>query len=186
MASRFLHQLPMALRAFRTQVRQPLHPSCVRLRRRVHGLLAAGGFSVQVTDRCMYSHTLQFGNSEPFRTGCTAVVRAGLHGPDLGPDGVLVDIDVVRQLLREILAGYDHRDLGLLPEFAGLNTTVEVVARAVHGSLLAGLREHRKQTAAAGEPESMGRITRLEVLVRESDIASAGYFEEDPEGLVRE
>ena len=49
-------------------------------------------YAVSVRDRCMYSHSLKFGDAPPFRTGCTAVVDAKLQGPSLTSDGVLCDI----------------------------------------------------------------------------------------------
>jgi hypothetical protein len=61
-------------------------------------------FSVSVRERCMYSHSLRFGDGEAFRTGCTAVVDATFGGDSLStPDGVLIDITVAQAALRQVL-----------------------------------------------------------------------------------
>jgi len=67
-------------------------------------------FTVGVRDRCMYSHSLRFGNEEPFRTGCTAVVDVKLTGPELNSDGVLCDILAAQRALRSVLEGFEHVD----------------------------------------------------------------------------
>ena len=72
------------------------------------------------------------GGSEPFTTGCTAVVQVkvfGRHcaqlslccaralqscGRSLGEGDVLMDISVGQQLLREIMMRYDHKNLDML------------------------------------------------------------------------
>ena len=53
-------------------------------------------YTVTVRDRCMYSHTLKFGDGDGFRTGCTAVVDAVFTGGALTDDGVLIDITVAQ------------------------------------------------------------------------------------------
>lgn len=133
-------------------------------------------FTVTVRDRCMYSHSLRFGSDPPFRTGCTAVVDVTFAGERLTSDGVLVDITVAQAVLREVLAKLDHADLDGLETFAGRNSTVEVVAHAVFADYVETFRAR----GASGAP-----ISRLEVSVRESDVAAASYYEEDSgEGLL--
>ena len=101
-------------------------------------------FSVCVKDRMMYSHTFTFDDGVPFTTGCTAVVSATFEGLALGPYDILIDILVAQRLLREVMELYDHKNLDALPEFvradgARMNTTVEVMARAVYKQLHARL-----------------------------------------------
>lgn len=138
-----------------------------------------GVYFVSVTDRCMYSHTFQFGNGEPFTTGCTAVVEAKLFGPTLGPGEILIDICLAQRLLREVMAMYDHKNLDTLEEFQNpkCNTTVEVMAHTFYQRLFAALSQQR----SAGE--QLGHITKMEITVRESDVAHAGYFDENSGGL---
>ena len=110
-------------------------------------------FAVTVQDRCMYSHTFTFGDGVPFTTGCTSVVSVTIEGPSLGPFDVLIDICVAQQLLRAACAEYDHKNLDTLAEFKRpdgtlLNTTVEVVARAIHRRMFDGLKAHHREHAA--------------------------------------
>mmetsp|Transcript_8708 Transcript_8708/g.13408 ORF Transcript_8708/g.13408 Transcript_8708/m.13408 type:complete len:128 (+) Transcript_8708:54-437(+) len=122
----------------------------------------------------MYSHSLRFGKTPAFRTGCTAVVDACFEGNELGSDGVLIDITLAQAELEKTLCVYDHKDLDELQDFASMNTTVEVVARAIFQRYFRGLSAHSK---------SLATVTRLEITVHESDVARASYFEENPSGL---
>ena len=72
-------------------------------------------YAVSVRDRCMYSHSLKFGDAPSFRTGCTAVVDAKLQGPALTSDGVLCDILAAQKALKNVLDVLDHADLDTLP-----------------------------------------------------------------------
>ena len=122
----------------------------------------------------MYSHSLKFGDSASFRTGCTAVVDACFEGAELGKDGVLIDITLAQNELEKALSLYDHKDLDELDEFASSNTTVEVVSRALFRRYFSALSAHAP---------SLATVTRLEITVHESDVARASYFEEEPNGL---
>ncbi|CAE7217642.1 unnamed protein product, partial [Symbiodinium natans] len=136
---------------------------------------SCGTFFIGVQDRCMYSHTFHFSGSEPFTTGCTAVVQVKVFGRSLGEGDVLMDISVGQQLLREIMMRYDHKNLDMLEEFQNprRNTTVEVMAEAVHRQFLSGLKQHLAEEAAQGK--ALGSISKVEVVVKESDVAFAGF-----------
>ena len=144
-------------------------------------------FSVCVKDRMMYSHTFTFDDGVPFTTGCTSVVSATIEGSALGPFDILMDICVAQQLLRECCALYDHKNLDTLPEFARadgsrMNTTVEVMARAVYGQFHSRLSQHHQQHSAT-DGKGLGAVTGLRVTLEESDVASASYWESNPAGL---
>ena len=121
----------------------------------------------------MYSHSLKFGDAPAFRTGCTAVVDARLTGPALTSDGVLCDILAAQKALKNVLEVLDHADLDTLPGLQGFNTTVEVVAKFIFDAFLG-------QMNGAGA----AKITRIEIRVAESDVATASYFEEDASGVL--
>ena len=135
--------------------------------------VAAMPYAVSVRDRCMYSHSLKFGDAPSFRTGCTAVVDANLQGPSLTSDGVLCDILAAQKALKNVLEVLDHADLDTLPGLEGTNTTVEVVAKFIFDAFVGEL----KGSGAA-------KITRVEIRVAESDVATASYFEEDASGVL--
>uniref|UniRef100_A0A6U5FYV4 6-pyruvoyltetrahydropterin synthase n=1 Tax=Calcidiscus leptoporus TaxID=127549 RepID=A0A6U5FYV4_9EUKA len=144
-------------------------------------------YSISVKDRMMYSHTFTFGDGVPFTTGCTSVVTATLEGEALGPHEILIDILVAQQLLRECCALYDHKNLDTLAEFRRadsslMNTTVEVMAKAIYQQLLLRLRSHHAEHSSA-DGKGLGAITGLRITLEESDVASASYWEANAKGL---
>jgi 6-pyruvoyl-tetrahydropterin synthase len=122
-------------------------------------------FTVTVRDHMMVAHSFRgelFGPAQRLH-GATYVVDAAFSGPDLGPDGVLVDIGAATDLLREVLGGLTYRNLDDEPDFAGVNTSTEVLARAVADRLA-------DRTGELGDG-----VRRLVVTLHESHIASASY-----------
>ena len=137
----------------------------------------------------MYSHTFTFDDGVPFTTGCTSVVSATLEGSALGPYDILIDILVAQQLLRECCTLYDHKNLDTLPEFRKadgtlMNTTVEVMARAIFQQLHTRLQSHHAKHSAT-DGKGLGAITSMRVTLDESDVASASYWETNDNGLFR-
>ena len=62
-------------------------------------------FTVTVRDHMMVSHRFRgevFGPAQRLH-GATYVVDAAFSGPELGPDGILLDIGAATELLREVL-----------------------------------------------------------------------------------
>ena len=62
-------------------------------------------------------------------------VEAQLEGPSLDEHGYLVDIVAIEAALEELTARYRDRTLNDLPEFAGLNPSIEHFARILAQSL---------------------------------------------------
>lgn len=101
-------------------------------------------YEVSVRDHVMIAHSLRgevFGPSQRLH-GATYVVEASVRGPALDGDGVLVDIAWLAGTLRRVLDGVDRRNLDELPEFAGTNSTTEVVARYVADRVAAVVGGH--------------------------------------------
>jgi 6-pyruvoyltetrahydropterin/6-carboxytetrahydropterin synthase len=88
-------------------------------------------------------------------------VELTVSGAELGAHGFLVDIVRLRAELDRLLARYRDRTLNALPEFAGLNPGVEVVAREIAVSL---------DRALADET-----MTGLTLKLWENDTAWASY-----------
>jgi 6-pyruvoyltetrahydropterin/6-carboxytetrahydropterin synthase len=86
-------------------------------------------------------------------------VEARYEGATLDGHGFLVDIEVVETLLDEIVERYRERTLNELPEFAGLNPSVEHFARIL---------AERLAVAASN-------VDALEVTVSEDGSAAASY-----------
>ena len=144
-------------------------------------------FAVSVKDRMMYSHTFVFEDGQPFTTGCTSVATVTIEGSTLGPYDILIDICLAQQLLKDAVAAYDHKNLDTLPEFARddgtrMNTTVEIMARAIFRRMFQSLSTHHKEHSER-EGKGLGAITALRVMLEESDVASASYWESKAEGL---
>jgi len=88
-------------------------------------------------------------------------VELTVSGPELDRHGFLVDIVRLREELNRLLDRYRDRTLNDLPDFAGLNPGVEVVARAMAVSLARSLAD-----------ENMGALT---IKLWENDTAWASY-----------
>jgi 6-pyruvoyltetrahydropterin/6-carboxytetrahydropterin synthase len=86
-------------------------------------------------------------------------IEARYEGPSLDEHGYLVDIDAVQTALDAIVERFRDRTLNELPEFAGLNPSVEHFARILSDRL-----------AIAAD-----NVDALEVTVWEDEGAAAGY-----------
>ena len=121
-------------------------------------------FTVNVRDHMMIAHSFRgevFGPAQRLH-GATYVVDAAFSGPELGPDGILLDIGAASELLRDVLGGLTYRNLDDEPELAGTNTTTEVLARVVADRL-------------AARATGLGPVTRLVVTLHDSHVAWASY-----------
>ena len=121
-------------------------------------------FTVTVRDHMMIAHSLRgevFGPAQRLH-GATYVVDATFSGPELGPDGILVDIGRAGELLHQVLGGLTYRNLDDEPDLAGANTSTEVLAKVVADRLAARIAD-------------LGGARRLQVTLHESHVAWAGY-----------
>ena len=121
-------------------------------------------FGVTVRDHVMVAHSFTgevFGPAQRLH-GATYVVDATFRGPDLGPDGILVDIGLAAAELREVLSALNYRNLDDADEFTGTNTSTEALARYVADRLAERL-------------SSQGELTGLMVTLHESHVAWASY-----------
>lgn len=127
-------------------------------------------FSVTVRDHMMVAHSLRgavFGPAQALH-GATFVVDATFCAPALDADGVVVDLGLAATRLRDVVGALSYRNLDDLPEFAGRNTTTEVLAQHV-GDRLADL------AAQGGLGPGGAALDRIVVTLRESHVAWATY-----------
>ena len=127
-------------------------------------------YSVTVRDHVMIAHSLKgqvFGPAQRLH-GATYVVDVELKRPDLGADGIVVDIGRAAEALRRVLAELNYRNLDEVPAFAGRNTTTEVLARVVFDGLVAAMRRGDLGPGAAA-------VEQIRVTLHESHIASASF-----------
>lgn len=127
-------------------------------------------FSVTVRDHMMIAHSFQgevFGPAQRLH-GATFVVDATFRRSDLDLDGIVVDIGRATEQLREVLGELTYRNLDDEPEFAGVNTTTEVLARTVADRLVARIHAGDLGPGARG-------LTGVSVTLHESHVAWASY-----------
>jgi 6-pyruvoyltetrahydropterin/6-carboxytetrahydropterin synthase len=127
-------------------------------------------FSVGIRDHVMIAHSFHgdlFGPAQRLH-GATYVVDVVLSCEVLGPDNVVVDIARAGDALRAELGKLSFQNLDDLPEFKGVNTTTEYLARWVFDRIAAAAR------AGALGPGGE-RVTALKVTLHESHVAWASY-----------
>jgi 6-pyruvoyl-tetrahydropterin synthase len=127
-------------------------------------------FSVTVRDHIMIAHSFSgdvFGPAQKLH-GATFVVDATFRRPELDADNIVVDIGLAGEHLKGICGALSYRNLDDEPDFAGVNTSTEFLAKVI-ADRLAG-------KVAAGDlgPGAAG-LTGIQVTLHESHIAWAGY-----------
>jgi 6-pyruvoyl-tetrahydropterin synthase len=125
-------------------------------------------FSVTVRDHVMIAHSFTgevFGPAQQLH-GATFVVDASFRGESLDANGIVVDIGLATQQLKEVAALLSYRNLDNEPAFTGVNTTTEVLARWIADQLAA-----RIGAGAMGD----SAISGILVTLHESHVAWASY-----------
>lgn len=128
-------------------------------------------FCLTVRDHIMIAHSFRgevFGPAQRLH-GATFVVDLELRRADLDANGIVADIGLVSQLLRSVLEPLNYRNLDELPEFAGRNTTTEVLAQEICHRVRERIRD-----GALGD-EAGTALESLKVTLRESHLAWASY-----------
>jgi 6-pyruvoyl-tetrahydropterin synthase len=127
-------------------------------------------FSVTVRDHMMIAHSFRgevFGPAQRLH-GATFVVDATFRRGELDADGIVVDIGQATRALGEVLGRLRYRNLDELDEFAGVNTTTEVLAAHVADALAALIGDGALGEAARG-------VSAIAVTLHESHVAWASY-----------
>lgn len=127
-------------------------------------------FSVTVRDHVMIAHSFRgevFGPAQRLH-GATYVVDATFRRETLDDDNLVVDIGLAAAQLAEVLADLNYRNLDEEPEFAGVNTTTEYLAKVIADRLA-----ERVYSGALGE--SARGLSAIAVVLRESHVAWASY-----------
>src|SRR5215217_987406 len=118
----------------------------------------------------MIAHSLRgeaFGPAQRLH-GATYVVDATFRRASLDADGIVVDIGRAAEALRAVVAELGYRNLDDEPDFVGMNTTTEALARVVADRLA-----DRARAGALGEGAL--ELDGLVVTLRESHVAWASY-----------
>ena len=127
-------------------------------------------FSITVRDHVMIAHSFTgevFGPAQRLH-GATYVVDATFRRPTLDEDDIVVDIGLATQQLSEVLKALNYRNLDEEPEFAGVNTSTEYLARVVADRLADAVHAGALGDGARG-------LAGIAVTLRESHVAWATY-----------
>jgi len=127
-------------------------------------------YSVTVRDHLMIAHSFRgavFGPAQRLH-GATYVVDASFRGESLDADNIVVDIGRAAAALKTIVGELSYRNLDDEPDFAGVNTTTEVMAKVIADRLADRVRAGALGEAARG-------LAGIIVTLHESHIAWARY-----------
>ncbi len=105
--------------------------------------------------------------------GATFVVDAAFFAPLLTDEGVVVDIGKATEVLKEVLAPLNYRNLDDLPVFAGQNTTTEMMAKFIFDQLATAIFDGRLGAGCQN-------IRAMRITLSESHIAKAWYLADLP------
>jgi len=127
-------------------------------------------FSLTVRDHVMVAHSFNgevFGPAQRLH-GATFVVDATFHRVELDADNIVVDIGLASVQLGEVLGDLNYRNLDDVPEFAGVNTSTEFLAKVVADRLAERIHAGQLGEGARG-------LAEIDVTLRESHVAWASY-----------
>ncbi|HWM38986.1 MAG TPA: 6-carboxytetrahydropterin synthase [Streptomyces sp.] len=127
-------------------------------------------FSITVRDHMMIAHSFRgdvFGPAQRLH-GATFLVDATFRRRELDADGIVVDIGAATTELNGILAALNYRNLDDEPDFAGMNTSTEVLAKVVADRIADKVQEGALGEGARG-------LDGIVVTLHESHVAWASY-----------
>ncbi len=120
-----------------------------------------GKFSVKVKDHIMIAHSLPdsyFGPAQHMH-GATYIVEVSFIASVLNTKNVVIDIGEATAMTRGVLEELAYQNLDELPQFNGVLTTTEFLAKYIHSQIKNKLKED----------------LQLKVELFESHVASASY-----------
>jgi 6-pyruvoyl-tetrahydropterin synthase len=127
-------------------------------------------FSVTVRDHLMVAHSFRgevFGPAQRLH-GATFVVDATFRRAELDADNIVVDIGLATSELGEVVGALNYRNLDDEPDFAGVNTSTEFLAKVIADRLADRVLSGRLGEGALG-------LAGIAVTLHESHVAWAGY-----------
>lgn len=127
-------------------------------------------FSLTVRDHMMIAHSFNgeiFGPAQGLH-GATYVVDVSFEREALDEDDLIVDIGLASQVLSEVIAEFNMKNLDDLDQFAGRNTTTEFMAATVFDRMSAAIHQGRLGETGKG-------LCGMKVTLGESHIAWASY-----------
>jgi len=123
-------------------------------------------FSITVRDHVMIAHSFRgevFGPAQRLH-GATYVVDATFRRGELDADNIVVDIGLATEELGAVLADLNYRNLDDEPDFAGVNTSTEFLAKVIADRLAAKVHAGALGEGARG-------LAGITVALHESHVA---------------
>jgi 6-pyruvoyl-tetrahydropterin synthase len=120
-------------------------------------------FSITVRDHIMIAHSF---HGEVF--GPAQRLDATFRRAELDDDNIVVDIGLATQELGAVVSELNYRNLDNEPDFAGINTSTEFLAKVIADRLA-----ERIEKGALGE--GARGLAALQVTLHESHVAWASY-----------
>ncbi len=127
-------------------------------------------YSVEVRDRIMIAHSLPdpfFGPAQNMH-GATFVVDVAFFREEMTAQNVVVDIGAALDVLNKTLKPLAYQNLDTLPQFEGVLTTTEFLAKYIFD-----------QMAAAAKSGALGAdgkgLAKIRVTLHETDLARAAF-----------
>ncbi|MFI9340840.1 6-pyruvoyl trahydropterin synthase family protein [Streptomyces sp. NPDC052773] len=127
-------------------------------------------FSVTVRDHIMIAHSFRgevFGPAQRLH-GATFLVDATFRRPELDDDNIVVDIGLATRELGAVVGELNYRNLDNEPDFAGVNTSTEFLAKVIADRLAERVHKGALGAGARG-------IAGITVTLHESHVAWASY-----------
>lgn len=127
-------------------------------------------FSLTVRDHMMVAHSFTgevFGPAQQLH-GATFVVDATFSRPELDADNIVVDIGLATEQLKAVLGELNYRNLDELPEFKGVNTSTEFLAKVIADRVADRVHNGSLGEGARG-------LAEITVTLKESHVAWASY-----------
>jgi 6-pyruvoyl-tetrahydropterin synthase len=127
-------------------------------------------FSLTVRDHMMVAHSFNgevFGPAQRLH-GATFVVDATFQRAELDADNIVVDIGLATGVLHDVLGDLNYRNLDEVPEFKGVNTSTEFLAKVIADRLADRVHDGSLGEGAKG-------LSEISVVLRESHVAWASY-----------
>ncbi|MET8639180.1 6-pyruvoyl trahydropterin synthase family protein [Streptomyces sp. NPDC004096] len=127
-------------------------------------------FSITVRDHIMIAHSFRgevFGPAQRLH-GATFLIDATFKREELDDDNIVVDIGLATKELGAVAGELNYRNLDDEPDFAGINTSTEFLAKVIADRLAERIHKGALGEGAKG-------IATLAVTLHESHVAWAGY-----------
>ena len=127
-------------------------------------------FTLEVRDHIMIAHSFRgavFGPAQALH-GATFVIDAAIMAKDVDDNGIVADIGRAHDVLKDVIKTLNYKNLDEIPDFKGINTTTEFLAKHIC-----------TQLADAARAGKLGRepteISAMRVTLSESHVARASY-----------